>query len=145
MFLDERSAGLLKLLQHSSIPSMNEMEQQTGLTRRQIQYSLGKVNDWLESNGYAPVHYKRDLGYFLSDQIADASITVKLTKRSYIFSEKDREQVIYLMILLSQEALSVFHFQSATGVSRNTVLNDLQRLKEQAEGAEPWPAHSPTD
>ena len=133
MFLDERSAGLLKLLQHSSIPSMNEMEQQTGLTRRQIQYSLGKVNDWLESNGYAPVHYKRDLGYFLSDQIADASITVKLTKRSYIFSEKDREQVIYLMILLSQEALSVFHFQSATGVSRNTVLNDLQRLKEQAQ------------
>ncbi len=88
MFLDERSAGLLKLLQHSSIPSMNEMEQQTGLTRRQIQYSLGKVNDWLESNGYAPVQYKRDLGYFLSDQIADASITVKLTKRSYIFFRK---------------------------------------------------------
>ncbi len=133
MFLDERSAGLLKLLQHSSIPSMNEMEQRTGLTRRQIQYSLSKVNDWLESNDYAPVQYKRDLGYFLSDQIADASIEIKLTKRSYIFSEKDREQVIYLMIMLSQEPLSVSHFQSATGVSRNTVLNDLQRLKEQAQ------------
>ncbi|WP_142828293.1 BglG family transcription antiterminator [Planococcus soli] len=132
MFLDERSAGLLKLLQHSSIPSMSEIEDQTGLTRRQIQYSLGKVNDWLEFNSYDPVQYKRELGYFLSDKIAEDEISVKLTKRSYIFSEKDREQVIYLMILLSQEPLSVFHFQSATGVSRNTVLNDLQRLKETA-------------
>ena len=50
MFLDERSASLLKLLQHSSIPSMGEIEDQTGLTRRQIQYSLGKVNDWLQFN-----------------------------------------------------------------------------------------------
>lgn len=132
MFLDERSASLLKLLQHSSIPSMSEIEDQTGLTRRQIQYSLSKVNDWLEFNNYDPVQYKRELGYFLSDKIAEDEISVKLTKRSYIFSEKDREQVIYLMILLSQEPLSVFHFQSATGVSRNTVLNDLQRLKKMA-------------
>lgn len=132
MFLDERSASLLKLLQHSLIPSMSEIEDQTGLTRRQIQYSLSKVNDWLEFNNYDPVQYKRELGYFLSDKIAEDEISVKLTKRSYIFSEKDREQVIYLMILLSQEPLSVFHFQSATGVSRNTVLNDLQHLKEMA-------------
>lgn len=132
MFLDERSASLLKLLQHSSIPSMREIEDQTGLTRRQIQYSLGKVNDWLQFNNYAPVQYTRELGYFLPDKIAEDEISVKLTKRSYVFSEKDREQVIYLMILLSQEPLSVFHFQSATGVSRNTVLSDLQRLKELA-------------
>lgn len=132
MFLDERSASLLKLLQHSSIPSMGEIEDQTGLTRRQIQYSLGKVNDWLQFNDYAPVQYTRELGYFLPDKIPEDAISVKLTKRSYVFSEKDREQVIYLMILLSQEPLSVFHFQSATGVSRNTVLNDLQRLKELA-------------
>ncbi|MEZ0482091.1 transcription antiterminator [Planococcus sp. SSTMD024] len=132
MFLDERSASLLKLLQHSSILSMSEIESQTGLTRRQIQYSLGKVNDWLQFNNYAPVQYKRELGYFLPDKIADDEISVKLTKRSYVFSEKDREQVIYLMILLSQEPLSVFHFQSATGVSRNTVLHDLQRLKDMA-------------
>ncbi|ANU11837.1 transcriptional antiterminator BglG [Planococcus antarcticus DSM 14505] len=132
MFLDERSATLLKLLQHSSIPSMSEIEDQTGLTRRQIQYSLSKVNDWLEFKNYDPVQYKREIGYFLLDKIGEDEISVKQTKRSYVFSEKDREQVIYLMILLSQELLSVFHFQSTTGVSRNTILNDLQRLKETA-------------
>lgn len=133
MFLDERSVTLLKLLEHSSIPSMNEIEDQTGLTRRQIQYSLGKVNDWLKFNDYNPVQYKRDVGYFLSDKIEIEEISVKLTKRSYVFSEKDRELVFYLLILLSKEPLSLFHFQSAAGISRNTVLNDLQRLKKMAE------------
>ena len=135
MFLDERSAALLKLLQHSSIPSMSVIEDRTGLTRRQIQYSLSKVNDWLEFNNYDSVQYKREIGYFLSDKIEEEEINVKLTKRSYVFSEKDRQQVIYLTILLSKESLSVFHFQSATGVSRNTVLSDLQRLKEVAKTA----------
>jgi len=42
MFLDERSANLLKLLQHSPISKMKELEAQTGLTRRQIQYGSGQ-------------------------------------------------------------------------------------------------------
>ncbi|ANU15348.1 BglG family transcription antiterminator [Planococcus halocryophilus] len=132
MFLDERSANLLKLLQHSSTSSMNEIEDQTGLTRRQIQYSLSKVNDWLESNHYKPVQYKREIGYFLSDNILEDEVSVRLTKRSYFFSEKDREQIFYLLILLSHEPLSLYHFQSITGISRNTVLTDLQRLKKMA-------------
>ncbi|WP_082226434.1 hypothetical protein [Planococcus halocryophilus] len=88
MFLDERSANLLKLLQHSSTSSMNEIEDQTGLTRRQIQYSLSKVNDWLESNHYKPVQYKREIGYFLSDNILEDEVSVRLTKRSYFFQRK---------------------------------------------------------
>ncbi|KAA0957023.1 BglG family transcription antiterminator [Planococcus sp. ANT_H30] len=131
MFLDERSATLLKLLQHSSIPSMSAIEDQTGLTRRQIQYSLNKVNDWLQSNHYKPVQYKRDTGYFLPDAIKE-EINIQLTKRSYVFSEKDRQQIFYLLILLSLEPLSLYHFQSVAGVSRNTVLTDLQRLKKMA-------------
>lgn len=135
MFLDERSAALLKLLQHSSIPSMSEIEEQTGLTRRQIQYSLGKVNDWLEFHHYQPVQYKRDTGYFLADKIKE-EMNIKLTKRTYVFSEKDREKVFSLMILLSKQELSVYHFQSVTGLSRSTVLIDLQRLKEKAKQQE---------
>ncbi|WP_017379275.1 BglG family transcription antiterminator [Paenisporosarcina sp. TG-14] len=135
MFIDERSAALLKLLQHSSIPTMAEIEEQTGLTRRQIQYSLGKANDWLEFHHYQPVQYKRDAGYFLIDEIKE-EMNVKLTKRTYVFSEKDREKVFFLMVLLSKEELSVYHFQSMTGLSRSTVLIDLQRLKAKAKQQE---------
>ncbi|WP_110927001.1 BglG family transcription antiterminator [Bacillus massiliglaciei] len=133
MFLDERSAGLLKLLQHSSLLTMKELEERTGLTRRQIQYGLGKVNDWLEYQGYPSVQYQRGSGYSLTEKIREQQFEMKLSKRTYSFSESDREKVFGLMILLSREELSVFHFQSLTGLSRNTVLKDLQRLKEKME------------
>ncbi|MED3984986.1 BglG family transcription antiterminator [Peribacillus simplex] len=130
MFLDERSANLLKLLQHSPISKMKELEAQTGLTRRQIQYGLSKANDWLQFHGYQQIQYNREMGYSFSETIKDEELNVKLTKRNYIFSETDREKVFYLMILLSQEELSVYHFQTITGLSRNTVLKDLKSLKE---------------
>ncbi|OKP67697.1 transcriptional antiterminator BglG [Paenibacillus sp. P3E] len=129
MVLDERSASLLRLLQQSSVLNMAELEAQTGLTRRQVQYGIGKANDWLKSHGYRPISYDRKAGYYLTDKIGEEDLPERLTKRTYVFSETDREKVFYLMLLLSQEPLSVYHFQSITGVSRNTVLKDLQRLK----------------
>jgi transcriptional antiterminator/mannitol/fructose-specific phosphotransferase system IIA component (Ntr-type) len=130
MILDERSADLIRVLQQASPLKMGELESQTGLTRRQLQYGIGKVNDWLKSHGYKEISFDRKVGYYLSDEIRDEDLQLKLTKRSYVFSEGDREKVFYLMMLLSQETLSVYHFQHITGVSRNTVLKDLQRLKE---------------
>ncbi len=133
MLLDERSVNLLQALQQSSNLKMNQLQSQTGLTRRQIQYSIGKANDWLQYHNYQPIGYDRQVGYYLSDKIQDEELQGKLTKRTYVFSETDREKVFYLMLLLSREPLSVYHFQSITGLSRNTVLKDLQRLKKHAQ------------
>ncbi|GGI18013.1 BglG family transcription antiterminator [Gottfriedia solisilvae] len=130
MFLDERSASLLQLLiQNSSTHTMSELEMQTGLTRRQLQYGISKVNNWLTSNGYRPVAFERKVGYFLPDPIREEDIPSKLTKKTYVFSESEREKVFLLMILLNSETLSIFHFQSITGVSRTTVLKDLSQIK----------------
>lgn len=52
MLLDERSVNLLHALQQSSNLKMNQLQEQTGLTRRQIQYSIGKANDWLQFHDY---------------------------------------------------------------------------------------------
>ena len=133
MFLDERSANLIKILQHSPISKMKDIEEQTGLTRRQIQYAFSKVNDWLHYHGYPAILYQKELGYSLPGKVQEEDLNVKLTKRNYVFSETDREKLFYLMILLSPEALSVYHFQSITGLSRNTVLKDLKQLKEKAQ------------
>jgi len=115
---------------------MNELEEQTGLTRRQLQYDIGKANDWLQSHDYKPIGYNRKVGYYLTEKILNEDLQIKLTKRTYLFSEVDREMVFYLMLLLSKEHLSLYHFQSITGASRNTVLKDLQRLKEKVNSVE---------
>lgn len=129
MILDERSAGILQLLQQSSALTMVELETHMELTRRQLQYSINKINDWLVHHGYSAISYDRQVGYYLTDIIRAEDVPVKLTKRSYLFSEGDREKVFGLLLLLSKESLSVYHFQSIASVSRNTVLKDLQRLK----------------
>lgn len=129
MILDERSAGILQLLQQSSALTMVELETHMELTRRQLQYSINKINDWLVHHNYSAISYDRQVGYYLTDVIRAEDVPVKLTKRSYLFSEGDREKVFGLLLLLSSESLSVYHFQSIASVSRNTVLKDLQRLK----------------
>ncbi|WP_309090717.1 BglG family transcription antiterminator [Domibacillus sp.] len=132
MYLDERSASLLKLLQHSPIWKMNDLEEKTGLTRRQIQYGFGKINDWLCFNGHEEIQYSRRVGYSLPKGLQLKEQEIRFSKKVYAFSEEDREKIYYFMILLSKDPLSVYHFQSLMGVSRNTVLSDIQRLKENA-------------
>lgn len=132
MVLDERSAALLQNLQQVKSLTMAELEEKTSLTRRQVQYGMKKANDWLEAHGYEPIQFDRKVGYYLIASLPVKDLQAKLTKQSYVFSESDREQVFYLMLLLSEEELSVYHFQSAVGVSRNTVLKDLQKLKKKA-------------
>lgn len=132
MYLDERSASILRLFQQSSSLKMDELEVQTGLTRRQLQYGIGKANDWLVMFDYQPISYDRKVGYYLPDKIHDEDLQVTIRKRTYVFSEDDREKVFYLMLLLTHEPLSVYHFQCIASVSRNTVLKDIQKLKEKA-------------
>ncbi|SFC93767.1 transcriptional antiterminator, BglG family [Bacillus sp. OV322] len=136
MQLDERSAHLLRILQQSSPLKMDELEAQTSLTRRQVQYGIGKANDWLHYHDYKPIGYERKAGYYLSDSILAEDLQVNLTTRTYLFSEGDREKVFSLTLLLSREELSLYHFQYISGVSRNTVLKDLQRLKEKMKQAD---------
>lgn len=48
MYLDERSNSLLKeLLRHPDTSSTN-LQAKFGLTRRQVDYSFQKINNWLE-------------------------------------------------------------------------------------------------
>ncbi len=66
-----------------------------------------------------------------SETIRDEELNVKRDKTQlYIFRDMIGKRSFNLMILLSLEELSVYHFQTITGLSRNTVLKDLKRLKE---------------
>ncbi|EUJ28788.1 PTS system IIA 2 domain protein [Listeria cornellensis FSL F6-0969] len=56
MYLDERSNVLLKeILRHPNI-SNAKLQEKFGLTRRQVDYSFQKVNQWLEEQAYPKIH-----------------------------------------------------------------------------------------
>ncbi|MEW4238981.1 BglG family transcription antiterminator [Priestia aryabhattai] len=127
MHLDERSNLILKRVVSNPGISNSELERKYHLSRRQISYSFTKINDWLKSNNYPKIQ-RTNGGKFIIDPLLMELFTEKVehSAGSYIPSEKERAQLVLLMLLSSEEELSLLHFSSSLSVSKNTVLRDMK-------------------
>lgn len=130
MKLDDRSNRILETL--LSNPSMNskDIEKKYHITRRQLGYSMDKINDWL-MEGNLPVIERTRQGYFMIDQTVFTNLNIEqdLTQDKNILPEEQRMYMIVMMIL-SNESLSLFHFTSELEVSKNTILSDLKQVQD---------------
>ncbi|AXI30186.1 PTS sugar transporter subunit IIA [Priestia megaterium] len=127
MHLDERSNLILKRVVSNPGISNSELERKYHLSRRQISYSFTKINDWLKSNNYPKIQ-RTNGGKFIIDPLLMELFAEKVehSAGSYIPSEKERAQLVLLMLLSSEEELSLLHFASSLSVSKNTVLRDMK-------------------
>ncbi|MED3901390.1 BglG family transcription antiterminator [Priestia megaterium] len=127
MHLDERSNLILKRVVSNPGISNTELERKYHLSRRQISYSFTKINDWLKSNNYPKIQ-RTNGGKFIIDPLLMELFAEKVehSAGSYIPSEKERAQLVLLMLLSSEEELSLLHFSSSLSVSKNTVLRDMK-------------------
>ncbi|MGG4018021.1 BglG family transcription antiterminator [Priestia megaterium] len=127
MHLDERSSLILKRVVSNPGISNTELERKYHLSRRQISYSFTKINDWLKSNNYPKIQ-RTNGGEFIIDPLLMELFAEKVehSAGSYIPSEKERAQLVLLMLLSSEEELSLLHFSSSLSVSKNTVLRDMK-------------------
>ncbi|MFD0828895.1 BglG family transcription antiterminator [Neobacillus sp. M.A.Huq-85] len=127
MYLDERSNTLLKEVIGNPEISNARLEKKYQLSRRQISYSFNKINDWLEEKNYPSIK-RTNSGKFIVNPILIELFGDKVepSQKKYIPSEKERAQLILLMILSSEEELSLVHFTSEIEVSKNTILRDLK-------------------
>ena len=64
MYLDQRGVKILKMIVNDPSVSGKELEQSLGLSRKQISYSLGKINDHLKKNGFEEIKWLKT-GRFL--------------------------------------------------------------------------------
>ncbi|MBF8808281.1 MAG: transcription antiterminator [Enterococcus lacertideformus] len=53
-----------------------------------------------------------------------------LSRYEVVYTEKERNELLYLMVYSEKEALSVFHFQEFLKVSKGTVLSDIKKVRE---------------
>lgn len=131
MDLDERSSQILhEILINPSIKN-KDLEDQFSLSRRQVGYSINKINDWLTASGL-PVIKRTKSGLFLLNKVLYTTLMNESTLNetdAYILSENERVNLLILMLLSRSEELSLYHFTSSLGVSRNTVINDLKNAQ----------------
>jgi len=125
MYLDERSNLLLKEVLINPDTSNIKLEKKFKLSRRQISYSFQKINNWLEENNYPPIK-RTNSGKFIISPVVMQIFAEKVDQNQYIPSERERAQLIIMLLINNNTELSLFHFTSALKVSKNTILRDLK-------------------
>ncbi|WP_099222994.1 BglG family transcription antiterminator [Listeria costaricensis] len=131
MYLDERSDTLLKeLLRHPDITG-TKLQEKFNLSRRQVDYSFKKINNWLEEQGHSRIH-RGASGRFITQPDLFQLIGEDEGEKTdwYIPSERERASLIILMLITKNEELSLNHFISELEVSKNTVLRDLKLVQQ---------------
>jgi transcriptional antiterminator/mannitol/fructose-specific phosphotransferase system IIA component (Ntr-type) len=130
MYLDERSNALLKEVINNPYISSARIEEKFHLTRRQVSYSLKKINSWLEENHLPPIKRTNSGKFIVSSILIDLYAgRPDKAQSTYIPSERERANLILLMVLSSESELSLVHFTSALDVSKNTILRDLKYIQ----------------
>ncbi|PAE30422.1 transcription antiterminator BglG [Paenibacillus sp. 7884-2] len=130
MVLSDRDKRVLNdLMSNPSITSMT-LEEKHLLTRRQLGYSFTKINEWLKINSLPAIERTRK-GQFVIDQAIFSKLNSSYegAVASAIFTEEQRVQLIILMLLSSEEELSLNHFTIELEVSKNTILNDMKQAQ----------------
>lgn len=131
MAMDKRVVEVLDAIVNDPSITGTKLEEQFCLTRKQLSYTLKKVNDYLESNDFdrinrlktGKLHIPRYvIEYFRQNQTSE-------TEHRYLFSEEERGQMIIFMLLTRSERLSLLHLSSSLGVSQNTIINDLKKVR----------------
>lgn len=130
MYLDERSNQLLEeVLRNPSITN-KKLQENFSLSRRQVDYSFKKINDWLKDQGKKQIQKVNGQYRIDNSNLELFEIKPEVAQLdSYIPSEKERSYLIILLILLRDEELSLNHFIYDLAVSKNTVLQDMKAVQ----------------
>ncbi|MDR1568574.1 MAG: BglG family transcription antiterminator [Streptococcaceae bacterium] len=103
----------------------------SGLSVQQVRLEIKKLNQCSEAILKQSVKINPQ-DFYLPKSIAKHWVDLFFNEREIdvIYSEYERYAMIYLLIFGQLEDLSVFHFQEFFFVSKNTVLNDLKKLRD---------------
>lgn len=131
MAMDKRVVAVLDAIVNDPGITGTKLEAQFCLTRKQLSYTLKKVNDYLESNHFDRINRLKTgklniprhvIEHFRQNQTSE-------TEHRYLYSEEERGQMIIFMLLTRNERLSLLHLSSSLSVSQNTIINDLKKVR----------------
>ena len=133
ILLDQTSCDLLRyLIQLEEPETIMTISRATNQSRRKIYYHLEKINDALAEAGEVISSSPR-VGIVLTVQQKELcqSLLEGVDSYSYVMSMTERMQLTVLYICIAKERVTIEKLMELTEVSRNTVLNDLNEIRNQ--------------
>ena len=132
IILDRNSYDLLsyliKLEEPETVMSISKVLNQS---RRKVYYHLNKINEALPSEIPKIISYPR-IGILLSSQQKAACriLLADLDDYSYVMSIQERMLLSITYIAIAKDRVTIEKLMQINAVSRNTILNDLNELRQ---------------
>ncbi|MYY56169.1 HTH domain-containing protein [Lactobacillus salivarius] len=99
------------------------------LTKRKLDYSIEKINDWLELNNIQPIAKKNGKYYFEKEVLKILQVTDE--ENIMLFhTSRERIELVLLALLTSKEKILLSKIAEELNVTKNTVLNDIKIARE---------------
>lgn len=99
--MDTRSTKILEMIVNTPNVTGKVLEDNLNLSRKQLGYSISKINDYLVSHGFEAIERQRTGKFIVSQRVLQefADRVVLDSDDSIIYSEKERVYLIALIIL----------------------------------------------
>ena len=136
--LNERCTLILKmLLLNDGYMPLQEIADDTNVSKRSIYSDIYSINEWLKDKGAPILEIVRGKGVQLplsSRERIEELLKEERLKTEYVFLPAERVKILICYIIYSKHPLSVNHLMEYFQISRNTIFGDLRivssRLKE---------------
>ncbi|BBC75833.1 BglG family transcription antiterminator [Lactococcus cremoris] len=103
----------------------------TNLDKEKIYRMLEEFNQKLEKQSLKKLEYKNGL-LAIPDKVENFEETrYSINQKTFILTEVERRSLIYLLIFINKTPLSISLFQTYLQVSKNTILSDLKKHREE--------------
>ena len=117
------------LIRQNPMIKSSDIEKMLGLSRKQLNYSMRKINAWLQWEHLPVIQRTKQGGFILNEQASVKLFTQKAEPESgYVYSHEERLQ-ISILILLGMQDVTLNHFVSILEISKNTALSTLKQLQ----------------
>ena len=103
----------------------------TNLDKEKFYRMLEEFNQKLEKQSLKKLEYKN--GFLaIPDKVENFEETrYSINQKTFILTEVERRSLIYLLIFINKTPLSLALFQTYHQISKNTILSDLKKLREE--------------
>lgn len=129
--IDERLRKLMKVLVERNRHELLVLEDQTGLSRRQIEYTIEKINTLLVESSSMLIELENNR-ILISPEIKEILLSILIDDfyvDDYVMNSLERGKYIFLLLFyFFEEYYSMSHFTDEFAVGKTTILNDLKTL-----------------
>ncbi|MCF0147960.1 MAG: transcription antiterminator [Clostridium sp.] len=124
---------VINLLLEKKFITIKDLEEDTGLSTRQILYRLEKINSLLKERGVEAINLKQNKDMIIKSEIKNELreiLNENNIDNQYYLSKEERLAFIYLILFINPEYLSLNHFIDAIKASRSSIIFNIKELEE---------------